>query len=211
MKIPIRALQHFLYCPHRWGMLYRDGLWEDNALTVLADLAHERVHSGDKLVQSKKKIALSDVTLYSQRWGIYGKADCLELIPDAGGVKVAPYPGTYSLSVVEYKPTAPKSDVSVADRLQLFAQCCCVEEIFGVMPEAYLYYVNVRKRFRLNFNEDDERLLKQVVEQLTYWLQSDQTPPPVNGPKCNGCSMRDRCMPKQIKKSVYASVMEDGS
>ena len=210
MRIPIRALQHFLYCPHRWGMLYRDGLWEDNALTVFAELAHERVHSGDKLVQSKKKIAISNVTLYSRQWGIYGKADCLELISDAGGVKVAPYPETYSLSVVEYKPTAPDGEVSVADRLQLFAQSCCVQEIFGVMPDACLYYVNIRKRVKLDFDEEDERLLRQVVEQLSYWQQSERTPPPVYGSKCNGCSMRDRCMPKQIKQSVYAAVLEDG-
>lgn len=209
MRIPIRALQHFLYCPHRWGMLYRDGLWEDNALTVLAGLAHERVHSGDKLVQSRKKLALSNVTVYSRKWGIYGKVDCLELIPDAAGVAVAPYPGTYLLTVVEYKPTAPKTEASVADRLQLFAQCSCIQEIFGVTPEAYLYYTDIRKRVRICFDEEDVHILKQVVEQMQVWQEEERIPPPVYGSKCNGCSMWDRCMPKQIKKSVYAAVLED--
>lgn len=209
MRIPIRALQHFLYCPHRWAMLYRDGLWEDNTLTVLADFAHMRVHSGDKLVQSKKKISFSNVTLYSRKLEIYGKIDCLELTPNPNGVTVPSYPGTYLLSAVEYKPTAPKSEVSAADRLQLFAQSYCIREIFGIQPDAYLYYANVKKRVKLAFSEEDEHLLEQVVEQLMYWQQSKQSPPPVNGPKCNGCSMWGRCMPKQIKKSVYATILED--
>ncbi|MDD6800601.1 MAG: CRISPR-associated protein Cas4 [Firmicutes bacterium] len=209
MRIPIRALQHFLYCPHRWGILYREGLWEDNFLTVIADLAHERVHSGDKLVQSKNKISISNVSLYSRKWDIYGKADCIELIPDSRGVNVAPYPGTYSLTVVEYKPTAPKEEILSPDRLQLFAQSCCVEEIFGVRPSACFYYANTRKRVKVDFDGEDERLLEQTLIQMNHWLQSDSSPLPVCEPKCNGCSMRDKCLPKQIKRTVRSAVLED--
>ena len=209
--IPIRSLQHFLYCPHRWGMLYRDGLWQDNAFTVIANLVHERVHSGDKLIQSKSKIALSDVTVFSKRTGVYGHVDCLELIPDEGGIKIPPYLGKFKISIVEYKPTAPKRDMSDADRAQLFAQYYCVRELFSVAPTAYIYYADTRKRTKVLFDESDERVFCETVEALQRLMQDLSTPDPVYGEKCNGCSMRDRCMPKPIAKSVYASIREENA
>ena len=207
--IPIRSLQHFLYCPHRWGMLYRDGLWQDNAFTVIANLAHERVHSGDKLIQSKNKIALSDVTVFSKQMGIYGKVDCFELIPDENGIEMPTYSGKFRISVVEYKPTAPKRDISEADRLQLYAQYYCVSELFSFTPDAYIYYADTRQRVKISFNEGDERLSHEILENLKCRQQDMSMPNPVYSEKCNGCSMWDRCMPKQISKSVYASIREE--
>lgn len=94
--IPIRALQHYLYCPHRWAALYLSGEWRENALTVRAGIALERVHSGKTLDTRGGAKTLSGVTLYSIKLGIYGKADILEVWQS--GEKT-------SVRVVEYKPS----------------------------------------------------------------------------------------------------------
>lgn len=51
--IPIRALQHYSYCPHRWGVLYMDGAWSENACTVKANVLHQRVDGGGMLDSGK--------------------------------------------------------------------------------------------------------------------------------------------------------------
>lgn len=192
----IRALQHFLYCPHRWELLYREGMWQDNAFTVKADLVHERVHSGKTLSRSKGRIVLSDVSLFSEKWGIYGKCDSLELIPDEDGASLEGFPLRYRIALIEYKPTHPKEAPNASDRLQLYAQKLCAEELFPCRVDAYLYYADVGKRVRVSFDEEDQTLLKDILAQIRLWEENGSIPPISFGAKCNGCSIRDRCMPR---------------
>lgn len=194
--VEIRALQHFLYCPHRWEMLYVEGMWNDNAFTVNSELAHSRVHNEKLLNSYYGKISLGNLTLYSNSYGIYGKADCVELTPDKNGVTVSGYDGRYKISVVEYKPTQRKSGVSPADRLQLYAQKVCADEIFSFPTEAFIYYADVKKRVRVEFDDSDDELLRSTVRKIEEYLEKEIIPPVEYGKKCSGCSLYERCMPK---------------
>lgn len=71
--IPIRAIQHYAYCPHRWGLLYQEGMWAENAFTVQGDLLHERVHREKLLAKSGAGLSFGGMSLYSGAHGIYGK------------------------------------------------------------------------------------------------------------------------------------------
>lgn len=42
--ISIRSIQHFLYCPHRWGLIEIDRSWVENYYVTKSDLMHKRVH-----------------------------------------------------------------------------------------------------------------------------------------------------------------------
>ena len=44
VEITIRSIQHYLYCPHRWGLLEIDKAWEENIFVTKANLMHKRVH-----------------------------------------------------------------------------------------------------------------------------------------------------------------------
>lgn len=195
--IPIRALQHYLYCPHRWAALYLSGEWRENALTVRAGIAHERVHSGKTLDTRGGAKTLSGVTLYSIKLGIYGKADILEVWQS--GEKT-------SVRVVEYKPSK-RAVVSTADRLQVYAQFRCAQELFG-NAEAFIYYADARQRIKLSFTEEDERLLLQTIDNINECVQNGIYPPPRRFEGCNGCSLADSCMPKVTTVDVKKTLEE---
>ena len=44
-EISIRSIQHYLYCPHRWGLIEIDRAWAENYFVTKANLMHERVHT----------------------------------------------------------------------------------------------------------------------------------------------------------------------
>jgi len=203
----IRALQHFLYCPHRWELLYVEGMWKDNAFTINSGLAHSRVHGGKLLNSCRGKISLGDVTLYSEKYGVYGKADCIELTPDDHGVQVEGYGGKYKISVIEYKPTQRKGGVDPADRLQLYAQKVCAEEIFSASVDAFIYYVDVKRRIPLVFDDSDKELLYKTVQKLVEYKGKEIIPPIEYGQKCNGCSLYEQCMPKCKKFSAKENIL----
>lgn len=207
--IQIRALQHFLYCPHRWGLLYREGIWQDNAFTVKANLIHERVHSGNTLARSKGRVALGDVSLFSAVWGIYGKCDCIELIADKNGAHIDGFPLKYRIALIEYKPTHPKEEPDDSDRLQLYAQKICADELFSCCADAYLYYADVGKRAHVYFDERDRALLESVLAQMHSYEENESIPPITFGAKCNGCSIKDRCMPKCKGESTRSLIQKE--
>lgn len=206
--IQIRELQHFLYCPHRWGVLHLENGWKENVFTILAEIFHERVHSGEKSY-AKGKTILRDVTVYSEKLGLYGKLDCMEIInekEDENGIK--------SVNVIEYKPKQPKEEeVALADKLQLYAQYRCVKSQFNCKVNSYMYYRNTKRRLKVEFNEEDESLLLKTISEITNCRESGTIPAPIYNNRCNGCSMGDDCMPKvsaiNVKKMLLKNIDEE--
>lgn len=139
--IQIRALQHYLYCPHRWGLLYIEDAWQENAFTVKADLVHKRVDEGGVLKSGGGVRAYGDVAVYDEELGIQGKVDCLEVSEEGERVNA---------DIVEYKPTMPKRGMPAdAERLQIYAQYLCVKKLFSGTVRAFVYYADVHRRVRV--------------------------------------------------------------
>lgn len=199
--ISIRSIQHYLYCPHRWGLIEIDCAWAENYYVTKSDLMHERVHESGTY-SSKNKRVYTAVSIYNDlpEYGLYGVTDCLEI-----------YKGLYSL--VEYKPTKPKAaDYNHDDLMQVFAQKICTDHVFGCDCEGYIYYADVKKRIRLPLQEEYEqydRELKQLLEAMRQYKKAGIVPPVRKGQKCSGCSMKDMCMPKlKQNKSLQDSIRE---
>ena len=105
----------------------------------------------------------------------------------------------YHISIVEYKPTIPKSmDYRDDDLMQVFAQKVCVDYVFGTDCDGIIYYADVKKRvvlpFRQNYEEYDIKL-KQILKEMRGCLKEGKIPAIRKGQKCSGCSMKDLCMP----------------
>lgn len=149
-QISIRDIQHYLYCPRRFGLLKINDDWQENAAVIKANLLHARVHSGKHSYSSAKDNSESSVWLYHDELGIYGVADCIEYEKDPSAPMSPILGGRYAVRVVEYKPTKPKNDeISELDAIQVFAQKICADSIFGVNCEGILYYGDVRRRVKL--------------------------------------------------------------
>lgn len=217
VEIAIRSIQHYLYCPHRWGLLEIDRAWAENAFVTKANLMHERVHDPDRHYTSKGKKVFASIPVYNdlEQYNLYGVTDCIEVIEDENGVEIPGYQSRYKLCVVEYKPTQPKNrDYNDDDLMQVFAQKICVDYVFGCDCDGVIYYADVKKRVKLplkeKFSELDYRL-KALLDEMRNNLEKGHIPPIRKGQYCSGCSMKDLCMPSTKKsKNVRQSIAEIG-
>ena len=206
-EVTIRSIQHYMYCPHRWGLMEIEESWAENIFVTKANLIHERVHDPDKNYTARGKKNFTSVQVYNDLdpYRLFGVIDCLELVPDVKGVPVPGENGTYRLRIVEYKPTQLKGqEYREDDAMQVFAQKLCVDYVFGGECEGIIYYADVKKRIHLplceQFTEYDEKL-KKLLSEMRDYREKGKVPPIREKQKCSGCSMKDLCMPtiKPIK------------
>lgn len=199
--INIRSLQHFLYCPHRWGLIEIGKIWSENFYVTKANLVHKRAHDFSEFTSKNKKV-FTNVSIYNDmpEYNLYGVLDCLEMSDN-------------SINIVEYKPSKPKNkEYNYEDLMQVFAQKLCVDYIFKGNSQGYIYYADVKKRVRLplaeNFSQYDADL-KNMISEMRSLIKIGKIPFIRKGQNCNGCSLKDLCIPKMKKiKSVHDEIME---
>ena len=190
--VTIRQIQHYLYCPHRWGLLEIDDAWAENYYVVKANLLHERVHSNTKYKQREKTIYTS-VPIWNEKYGIYGITDSLEEINN-------------KYTIVEHKPTMPKNEnFRTEDALQVFAQKVCVDSLFSCDCKAIIYYADKKKRVNLPFEKNEqydkyEETLKTTISEIKRLREIRIIPNISKKQNCNGCSLRDTCLPNVLRK-----------
>ena len=215
VEIAIRFVQHYLYCPHRWGLLEIDKAWEENIFVTKANLMHDRVHDPERHYSTKGKLVFTAVPVYHdvKEYNLYGITDCLELTEDKNGILINGKEGRYKICIVEYKPTKPKNEIYHEDDfMQIFAQKICVDFVFGCDCDAVLYYADVKRRVELPMKEkytEYDQKLKLILTEMREYLEKGIVPAIRKGQKCNGCSMKDMCMPSVKKiKSLQAEIEE---
>ena len=218
-EITIRSIQHYLYCPHRWGLIEIDQCWAENVFVTKANLLHNRVHDPDRNYTLRGKKVFTSVPVYNdqEQYGLYGVIDCMEGKPSDQGVLIPGYENKYELCIVEYKPTKPKTkEYNYEDLMQVFAQKVCVDYVFHCDCDAVLYYADVKKRVRLplkeNYAEYDQELQELILKMNTL-LENGTIPAIPDKQKCGGCSLKDLCMPsnaRRKKKKLQACIEELG-
>lgn len=215
IEISIRSIQHYMYCPHRWGLLEIDKAWAENAFVTKANLMHNRVHDPSKHYTSKGKRVYTSVQVYNdlEDYNLFGVVDCLELIKDSKGVSIDGSDEKYHICIVEYKPTKPKGkEYHEEDLMQVFAQKLCVDFVFGSDCDAILYYADVKERIMLpvreNFSIYDKKL-KELLKEMRENFEKGVIPSIRKGQKCSGCSLKDLCMPTMKKtKDTLSEIRE---
>ncbi len=181
--IMVSALNHFLYCPRRCALVHVEQVWSENIHTMRGNDIHERVDevSSQDLAGVKYERALP---IWSTRLNLVGKADLVEFHADI------PYP-------VEYKSGRHKEHGN--DFIQLCAQALCLEEMFSVPVEkGALYWHGSRLRREIVFTEAMCEEVAKVAKLVGELLESGRMPSPVNDKRCDGCSLRESCLPQVI-------------
>ncbi|MCI1654705.1 MAG: CRISPR-associated protein Cas4 [Lachnospiraceae bacterium] len=202
--VSIRELQHYLYCPHRWGLININCSWEENVFVVKANMIHKRVHDPNQSYSAKNKKVLTSVAVYNDQLGLYGIADCIEIKKNKNGVLLPGFgTDTYSLNIVEYKPRKPKTNAyNYDDFIQVFAQKVCVDSIFKCNATGTIFYADCKQRIVLPLEEEkyiDE--IADILQEIREYIKRGVIPPIKKNQKCQGCSLKDICMPKINKKS----------
>lgn len=208
IEISIRAVQHYLYCPHRWGLIEIEKAWAENYFVTKANFIHERVHDSERFYAARGKITYTSIPVYNdaEQYNLYGITDCIELAAHGKKPKENDVISLHGekLCIVEYKPTKPKDrDYRFDDLMQVFAQKICVDYVFSCDCDAEIYYADVKRRYKLplkeNFLEYDA-FLKNCLKEMRAYQKDGKVPTIAKNQKCSGCSMKELCMPK-IKKT----------
>lgn len=214
-EIAIRSIQHYMYCPHRWGLIEIDRAWEENIFVTKACLMHKRVHDPDRHYFSKGKKVYTSVPVYNDKpdYNLYGITDCVELTVSDDGIVIDNSNNKYKIIIVEYKPTMPKhSEYNEDDLMQVFAQKICVDYIFNCDCDAVIYYADKKKRVHLPLRDNYDKYdvyLKSLLQEMRRNFKNGTIPPIRKGQKCGGCSMKDLCMPSIKKVTSTQKLIEN--
>ena len=184
--VPISALEHFSYCPRQCALIHVEQTFDENVFTVRGRISHERTDLGVTTAPRGVR-QLRALPLWSDEYGLTGKADVVELHP-AGPVPV------------EHKVGRIAGGHAT---LQLCAQALCLEEMFGApVPEGALYSHATKRRVRIAIDEELRDRTQTAVVAVRSLLTEQQLPPPVNDSRCPDCSLINACLPAVVGESA---------
>lgn len=194
--LPISALQHLAFCERQCALIYIEGIWEDNPLTIEGSHLHERAHESGPRSELRGDVLVSrDLALRSFHLGLSGRADVVEFRRVAKeGIRLPEAQGLWLPFPVEYKRGRPKRER--CDEVQLCAQAMCLEEMLGIaVPEGALFYGATRRRLPVVFDTRLRAETADTAERLHRMMARLVTPLAVREPKCRRCSLLEVCMP----------------
>jgi len=196
--LPLSGLQHLMFCERQWGLIHLEQTWEENRLTAEGRVLHDRAHSAGS--ESRVSIRTArGLRLHSLRLGLVGQADVVEFHRVAEGITLPEVEGAWRPFPVEYKRGRPKHDA--CDEVQLCAQTLCLEEMFSCrITEGALFYGEPRRRHAVLFDESLRARTEMLAARMHELYRAGITPVAVYQPKCEGCSLIGRCMPRMLAK-----------
>jgi CRISPR-associated exonuclease Cas4 len=185
----ISALNQYLFCPRRCALMHTEGIWVDNAHTAKGTLLHEHADSSGYEHDKGAKV-LRGLTLYSTRYGLTGRADIVEVHDvDTGQGSRKDY------TPVEYKKGRRRRFEN--DEVQLCAQALCLEEMFSTEIErGYIFHAASKRRHEVTFDVALRAETVRTIQAVRALLTSKVTPAARLLPRCDGCSLRDVCLPE---------------
>lgn len=191
----ISGIQHFRFCRRQWALIHIEQQWAENVHTVTGELMHKKAHD-PYLAENRKDVLITRaLPVSSQTLGASGECDVVEFHRSEDGVHLHGHRGLYSIYPIEYKKGKPKT--SEEDILQLVAQIICLEEMFStVISEGAIFYGEIRRRERIEVTDDLRDRVRDMFKEMHQYYERRYTPKVKWSKSCNGCSLKDICLPK---------------
>ena len=201
----ISGIQHFCFCRRQWALIHIENAWDENALTAEGRILHDRVHDSGIATSRSGTCTFRALPVQSSRLRITGECDAVEFVPDKDGIPINGRPGMWKVQPVEYKKGHPK--VSDCDRLQLAAQCVCLEEMLGCkIDKAFLYYFETRHRQSVDIDDALRTKLENMISEMRGYFERCYTPKVHMTKSCQRCSLPNVCVPELQDRRAGDSV-----
>ena len=195
--LPLSGIQNFAFCRRQWSLMTIDGVWEENLLTTLGTLLHERAHDSSIREHRGDLIIVRGLWVVSRDLGLSGICDVVEFHKDPSGLPLAGEEGRWSVVPVEYKKGSSKR--TDADRLQVCAQAMCLEEMTGAdIPTGYLFYGASKSREQVAFDDGLRGKVRSLCEEMHEAYRRKRSYKPKRTGACRSCSLVDDCIPERI-------------
>ncbi len=184
--VQIAAIEHYAYCERQCALIYCDGIWAENVHTIKGTRAHRRVDDPAASRTERGHRMLRAVPLWSERYGLSGRSDVVELHPS--GVV---YP-------VEYKSGVQHGE---AANLQLCAQAICLEEMLKIpITKGAVWYGAQRRRRPVRFTDSLRARTLGMVETIRAQIVSGSLPDAPNDARCRECQLSNHCLPDVVAR-----------
>jgi CRISPR-associated exonuclease Cas4 len=202
--LPLSLLNDFLYCPRRAALKIVEGWRDTNEHTARGDIVHEHADLPGYEVANGVKL-LRALPVWSDRLGVNGKCDLVEVHPLAADASGAANEGLGTLYPVEFKLGRRRQWEN--DDAQLCAQALCLEEMFAVtVPRGAIFHADSKRRREVEFTAELRRLTENAVAGVHALLEGfeianlrfeiPRLPAAVFKPACEQCSLFETCLPK---------------
>jgi CRISPR-associated exonuclease Cas4 len=178
--IPISALEHYRYCARQSALILVDGVWVENAHTARGQYTHRRADTPGGRIERGRRVERA-VPLWSEQWGLSGRADAVEILGDGTVVPV------------EYKAGRRHGDT--AD-VQLCAEAMCLEEMLRQpVGYGYVWYGATRRRMRVSFSDTLRDLTVETIRAVHRLRAEAKLPPAPADERCEQCQLAGHCLP----------------
>src|SRR6266540_6720283 len=177
--LPLSLLNDYLYCPRRAALKAVEGHREENEHTVVGDIAHEHADLPGYEV-AKGVTLLRSLPVWSERLGLSGKCDIVEVLPHPASGHPLPSNGRgaggeggriRALRPVEYKKGKRRTFDN--DDAQLCAQALCLEEMFGIVIDSGAVFHAASKRRRVvEFTAELRQFTEHAIAELHSMLNT---------------------------------------
>jgi CRISPR-associated exonuclease Cas4 len=127
---------------------------------------------------------LRGVELWSERYGLTGRADVIEVQADG------------SVEPVEYKHGLRHGRNA---EIQVCAQAICLEEMLRITVQTgCVWYSGLRRRQRIELDDDLRGLTHRTIIAVRSAFTADHLPRAVNDQRCVECQLRQYCLPELV-------------
>lgn len=186
--LPISLVLHTAFCKRRtW--LEVNGESTSTYQMEAGNSAHKAVDSPG----NSRKHRVTAYPLRSQKWGLVGKADAVEIFGDS------------DVGLVEHKatPVRRKAVVTPANRLQLTLQRMCLEDTGLNVVEQQIYFSDHNKRVDVELTDDDFVEAQRAIDETRAIIESSSAPKPlVDDEQCSRCSHFSVCLPDEHNRKI---------
>lgn len=198
----LAGIQHFLFCRRQWALIHIEQQWQENYLTAMGEVMHQKVHNSYSGEKRNDVIISRGMPVCSRELGIYGICDVVEFWKNEDGVSMKGRNDKYQILPVEYKKGKKKEDKS--DLMQVVAQAMCLEEMFCCdIKQGELYYGATKHRERIELTNELKEECKKTYQEMHQLYDRHYTPKVKISKKCQACSLKEICLPKmQQNKSA---------
>jgi CRISPR-associated exonuclease Cas4 len=191
--LPLAYLNAFEYCPRRFYWEYVLGEMADNEHIIIGRHLHRNINQ-ESVIQE------GNTTIHRQQWVWSDKLQVkgiIDAVEEKDGFLVP----------IEYKKGRMKKHLN--DHFQLCAAALCLEEKTGKnIAYGEIFYHSSRRRQKVDFTKQLRSLTQQAV-QHAHELVNQTIPYPINNvKKCQDCSLKAICLPKEVKHLLNAPICD---
>ena len=182
--LPLAYLNAWEYCPRRFYLEYELGEMADNEYILQGRYLHRNVDI-EGTYQDEAILTHRHQWVWSDRLKVNGVIDAVE---EKDG----------ELIPLEYKKGRQGRHLN--DHFQLCAAALCLEERTNkTISYGEIFYYGNRRRQKVEFTSQLRQMTEQAIT-LAHATALGKMPPPINNSKkCQACSLKNICLPKEMK------------